>query len=156
MKKLIRQKSIPAIVRYALTQMLKAKKKEVKAVAPWIVITSFLFAILITYAPFITIETLISLKDVTQNAILLSAVTLLFVLSASAFVAQVVSNINKRKWLFNLKRVLKFSAFYCVLSILYGCFGASLYFRYTLNTIQLPIDKMQEASPYGILYHTSP
>lgn len=147
MKKLIRQKSIPAIVKYALTQMLKAKKKEVKAVAPWIVITSFLFAILITYAPFITIETLISLKDVTQNAILLSAMTLLFVLSFSAFVAQVVSNINKRKWLFNLKRVLKFSAFYCVLSILYSCFGAFLYFRYTLNTIQLPIDKMQEASP---------
>ena len=117
MKKLIRQKSIPAIVKYALTQMLKAKKKEVKAVAPWIVITSFLFAILITYAPFITIETLISLKDVTQNAILLSAMTLLFVLSFSAFVAQVVSNINKRKWLFNLKRVLKFSAFYCILSI---------------------------------------
>ena len=55
MKKLIRQKSIPAIVKYALTQMLKAKKKEVKAVAPWIVITSFLFSILITYAPFITI-----------------------------------------------------------------------------------------------------
>ena len=49
MKKLIRQKSIPAIVKYALTQMLKAKKKEVKAVAPWIVITSFLFSILITY-----------------------------------------------------------------------------------------------------------
>lgn len=147
MKKLIRQKSIPAIVKYALTQMLKAKKKEVKAVTPWIVITSFLFSILITYAPFITIETLISLKDVTQNAILLSAMTLLFVLSFSAFVAQVVSNINKQKWLFNLKRVLKFSAFYCVLSILYGSFGAFLYFRYTLNTIQLPIDKMQEASP---------
>ena len=69
MKKLIRQKSIPAIVKHALTQMLKAKKKEVKAVAPWIVITSFLFSILITYAPFITIETLISLKDVTQYAI---------------------------------------------------------------------------------------
>ena len=32
MKKLIRQKSIPAIVKYALTQMLKAKKKEVKGV----------------------------------------------------------------------------------------------------------------------------
>ena len=107
MKKLIRQKSIPAIVKYALTQMLKAKKKEVKAVAPWIAITSFLFSILITYAPFITIETLISLKDVTQNAILLSAITLLFGLSFSAFVAQVVSNINKQKWLFNLKRVLK-------------------------------------------------
>ena len=147
MKKLIRQKSIPAIVKYALTQMLKAKKKEVKAVAPWIVITSFLFSILITYAPFITIETLISLKDVTQNAILLSAITLLFGLSFSAFVAQVVSNINKQKWLFNLKRVLKFSAFYCILSILYGCLGAFLYFRYTLNTIQLPLDKMQEASP---------
>lgn len=147
MKKLIRQKSIPAIVKYALTQMLKAKKKEVKAVAPWIVITSFLFSILITYAPFITIETLISLKGVTQNAILLSAMTLLFVLSFSAFVAQVVSNINKQKWLFNLKRVLKFSAFYCILSILYGCLGAFLYFRYTLNTIQLPLDKMQEASP---------
>lgn len=147
MKKLIRQKSIPAIVKYALTQMLKAKKKEVKAVAPWIVITSFLFSILITYAPFITIETLISLKDVTQNAILLSVMTLFFVLSFSAFVAQVVSNINKRKWFFNLKRVLKFSAFYCILSILYGCLGAFLYFRYTLNTIQLPLDKMQEASP---------
>ena len=147
MKKLIRQKSIPAIVKYALTQMLKAKKKEVKTIAPWIVITSFLFAILITYAPFITIETLISLKDVTQNAILLSAMTLLFVLSFSAFVAQVVSNINKRKWFFNLKRVLKFSAFYCILSILYGCLGAFLYFRYTLNTIQLPVDKMQETSP---------
>jgi hypothetical protein len=147
MKKLIRQKSIPAIVKYALTQMLKAKKKEVKAVAPWIVITSFLFSILITYAPFITIETLISLKDVTQNAILLSAMTLLFVLSFSAFVAQVVSNINKQKWLFNLKRVLKFSAFYCILSILYGCLGAFLYFRYTLNTIQLPVDKIQETSP---------
>ena len=127
MKKLIRQKSIPAIVKYALTQMLKAKKKEVKAVAPWIVITSFLFSILITYAPFITIETLISLKDVTQNAILLSVMTLFFVLSFSAFVAQVVSNINKRKWFFNLKRVLKFSAFYCVLSILYGSLGAFLY-----------------------------
>ena len=147
MKKLIRQKSVPAIVKYALTQMLKAKKKEVKAVAPWIVITSFIFSILITYAPFITIETLISLKDVTQNAILLSAMTLLFVLSFSAFVAQVVSNINKRKWFFNLKRVLKFSAFYCILSILYGCLGAFLYFRYTLNTIQLPVDKMQETSP---------
>ena len=147
MKKLIRQKSIPAIVKYALTQMLKAKKKEVKAVAPWIVITSFLFSILITYAPFITIETLISLKDVTQNTILLSAMTLLFVLSFSAFVAQVVSNINKQKWLFNLKRVLKFSAFYCILSILYGCLGAFLYFRYTLNTIQLPVDKIQETSP---------
>lgn len=147
MKKLIRQKSIPAIVKYTLTQMQKAKKKEVKTIAPWIVITSFLFAILITYAPFTTIETLISLKDVTQNAILLSAMTLLFVLSFSAFVAQVVSNINKRKWFFNLKRVLKFSAFYCILSILYGCLGAFLYFRYTLNTIQLPVDKMQETSP---------
>lgn len=147
MKKLIRQKSIPAIVKYTLTQMQKAKKKEVKTIAPWIVITSFLFAILITYAPFTTIETLISLKDVTQNAILLSAMTLLFVLSFSAFVAQVVSNINKRKWFFNLKRVLKFSAFYCILSILYGCLGAFLYFRYTLNTIQLPVDKMQETYP---------
>ena len=80
MKKLIRQKSIPTIAKYALTQMLKAKKKEVKAVAPWIAITSFLFAILITYAPFIIIETVISLKDVMQNAILLSIMTLLFIL----------------------------------------------------------------------------
>ncbi|MGP1590402.1 MAG: hypothetical protein ACTTHI_01240 [Prevotella sp.] len=154
MKKLIHQKSIPAIAKYALTQMLKAQKKEVKAVTSWIAITSFLFAIFITYAPFITLETLISLKDVTQNAILLSTMTLLFVLSFSAFVAQIVSNINKRKWLFNLKRVLKFSAFYSVLSILYCCLGAFLYFRYTLNTIQLPVDKMQEASPlwYVISY----
>ena len=41
MKKLIRQKSIPAIVKYTLTQMQKAKKKEVKTIAPWIVITCF-------------------------------------------------------------------------------------------------------------------
>ena len=147
MKKLIRQKSIPTIAKYALTQMLKAKKKEVKAVAPWIAITSFLFAILITYAPFIIIETVISLKDVMQNAILLSIITLLFILSFSAFTAQVSSNINKHKWLFNLKRVLKFSAFYSFLSILYGSLGAFLYFRYTLNTIQLSVDKMQESSP---------
>ena len=147
MKKLIRQKSIPTIAKYALTQMLKAKKKEVKAVAPWIAITSFLFAILITYAPFIIIETVISLKDVMQNAILLSIMTLLFILSFSAFTAQVSSNINKYKWLFNLKRVLKFSAFYSFLSILYGSLGAFLYFRYTLNTIQLSVDKMQESSP---------
>ena len=147
MNKLIRQKSIPTIAKYALTQMLKAKKKEVKAVAPWIAITSFLFAILITYAPFIIIETVISLKDVMQNAILLSIMTLLFILSFSAFTAQVSSNINKHKWLFNLKRVLKFSAFYSFLSILYGSLGAFLYFRYTLNTIQLSVDKMQESSP---------